>query len=197
MVMLRSDAIDNYLNYRLRDARLKKKFSLQTLGVATGVKVPTLSAYERLRCFPSEPNAQTIARILEEKVDVLFPESLHTIIRDVRQERIIRYKINNKPIDLDRELEDTKESDRAYDLDRTMESDLVNNALSLLPERKRRVMQLRYGIGGIKPHTFEEIGHIMGISKQAVSQIHYNLTTEFAFLVNLARVGRAYRQSIR
>ena len=95
------------------------------------------------------------------------------------------------------ELEDTKESDRTYDLDRTMESDLVNNALSLLPERKRGVMQLRYGIGGIKPHTFEEIGHIMGISKQAVSQIHYNLTTEFAFLVNLARVGRAYRQSIR
>jgi RNA polymerase primary sigma factor len=47
----------------------------------------------------------------------------------------------------------------------------VNAILETLPAREVRVLQLRYGLGGSKTHTLEEVGRKMGITRERVRQI--------------------------
>jgi RNA polymerase sigma factor (sigma-70 family) len=51
----------------------------------------------------------------------------------------------------------------------------LHKALEHLPERERRLIKLRFGIDGEvdepRPHSLEEIGRILGISRERVRQI--------------------------
>ena len=48
---------------------------------------------------------------------------------------------------------------------------VVDHLLSLLPERQRRILRLYFGMEDGKCHSFEEIGHKLGISKERARQI--------------------------
>lgn len=43
--------------------------------------------------------------------------------------------------------------------------------LSLLPPRRRRVLELRYGLNGERPHTLAEAGKALGVQQERVRQI--------------------------
>jgi RNA polymerase sigma factor (sigma-70 family) len=45
---------------------------------------------------------------------------------------------------------------------------LLSLALDRLPERERRVLELRFGLGGEEPKTLEEIGKILKMSRARV-----------------------------
>jgi len=47
----------------------------------------------------------------------------------------------------------------------------VADALAELPERERRVLELRFGIEDDQPKTLREIGDIMELSRERVRQI--------------------------
>ena len=47
----------------------------------------------------------------------------------------------------------------------------VNGLLSQLPEREAKVLNLRYGLAGEQPHTLEEVGELMHISRERVRQL--------------------------
>ena len=47
----------------------------------------------------------------------------------------------------------------------------VRSALSEVEERDRRVIELRYGLGGARQHSRAEIGRLMGISRERVRQL--------------------------
>jgi PadR family transcriptional regulator, regulatory protein PadR len=47
----------------------------------------------------------------------------------------------------------------------------VRSALSHVEERDRRVIELRYGLGGGRQHSRAEIGRLMGISRERVRQL--------------------------
>jgi RNA polymerase primary sigma factor len=40
-----------------------------------------------------------------------------------------------------------------------------------LPEREGAVLQLRYGLGGEEPKSLEEIGRVLGLTRERVRQI--------------------------
>lgn len=50
----------------------------------------------------------------------------------------------------------------------------VAQVLKTLSEREAEVLKLRYGIGGTKAKTLEEVGQIFGVSKERVRQIEAN-----------------------
>jgi RNA polymerase primary sigma factor len=50
----------------------------------------------------------------------------------------------------------------------------VELALSTLPDRERRVIELRYGLDGSQPCTLEEVGQAFGVTRERIRQIENN-----------------------
>ena len=46
--------------------------------------------------------------------------------------------------------------------------------LCSLPERDRRVLELRYGLNGQQPCTLEEVGRQFGVTRERIRQIENN-----------------------
>lgn len=50
----------------------------------------------------------------------------------------------------------------------------IENALASLPERERRVIELRFGLSGEQPCTLEEVGRAFGVTRERIRQIENN-----------------------
>jgi RNA polymerase primary sigma factor len=55
-----------------------------------------------------------------------------------------------------------------------MQRENVWRALSALPERERKVIELRYGLSGQQPLTLEEVGRTFGVTRERIRQIENN-----------------------
>ncbi len=47
----------------------------------------------------------------------------------------------------------------------------IENLLSTLPEREKKIISCRFGINGEQPRTLEQLGEIMGYSKERIRQL--------------------------
>jgi RNA polymerase primary sigma factor len=56
----------------------------------------------------------------------------------------------------------------------SIRSDDVQRALAALPERERRVIELRFGLRGDQPRTLEEVGRAFGVTRERIRQIENN-----------------------
>jgi RNA polymerase primary sigma factor len=50
----------------------------------------------------------------------------------------------------------------------------IEHALSSLPERERKVIELRFGLTGEQPCTLEEVGKAFGVTRERIRQIENN-----------------------
>jgi len=48
----------------------------------------------------------------------------------------------------------------------------VNRLLELLEPREREILRMRAGLDGYEPHTLEQAGHRLGITKERVRQLN-------------------------
>jgi RNA polymerase primary sigma factor len=55
-----------------------------------------------------------------------------------------------------------------------MQRENVWRALSVLPDRERQVIELRYGLTGRQPLTLEEVGRAFGVTRERIRQIENN-----------------------
>jgi RNA polymerase primary sigma factor len=55
-----------------------------------------------------------------------------------------------------------------------IQKESVRRALSVLPERERQVLELRYGLLGSEPMTLEEVGQAFGVTRERIRQIENN-----------------------
>jgi RNA polymerase primary sigma factor len=132
-----------------------------------------------------EPRPDEIAEELE-----LTTEQVREILRKAQL-----------PVSLEKPLgerEDSKLRDLVQDelaespLDATSGSlrrEDIKHALSALPERERRVIELRFGLHGGQPRTLAEVGRAFGVTRERIRQIE--LTT----LKTLASLPEAQRLS--
>ncbi|HEU0127895.1 MAG TPA: sigma-70 family RNA polymerase sigma factor, partial [Pseudonocardiaceae bacterium] len=72
-------------------------------------------------------------------------------------------------------LQDLLEDDTAVGPDElaaeAVGSEALQAALATLPERQRQVLILRFGLGAGTPRTLEEVGAVMGISRERARQL--------------------------
>jgi RNA polymerase primary sigma factor len=106
-------------------------------------------------------------------------EELGISVEDVRVlTRASRSSLSlNEPVDSDgdSELGDLLEQTGLPDTDelllRESFSRALSDALAELPERERKVLELRFGLSDDQPKTLREIGEVMGLSRERVRQI--------------------------
>jgi RNA polymerase primary sigma factor len=55
-----------------------------------------------------------------------------------------------------------------------LQKENVRRVLNTLPERERRVIELRYGLLGGRPATLEEVGRALGVTRERIRQIENN-----------------------
>ena len=68
--------------------------------------------------------------------------------------------------------DNTESPDEAASL--TLRRSDIENALSSLPERERKVIELRFGLNGEQPCTLEEVGRAFGVTRERIRQIENN-----------------------
>ena len=56
----------------------------------------------------------------------------------------------------------------------TLRREDVELALRSLPQRERRVIEMRFGLNGQKPRTLEEVGQAFGVTRERIRQIENN-----------------------
>ncbi len=106
-------------------------------------------------------------------------DELECSAEDVRE--ILR--VSQQPISLEKPVGDEDDSqlgdfveddgvispfDLTFD---TMRRENVYRALATLPERERNVIIMRFGIGGGKPRTLEEVGRAFDVTRERIRQI--------------------------
>ena len=125
---------------------------------------------------------QLVQRLGREPLPEEIAEELEMTTEEVREIlRMAQHPISlEKPIgeEEDSELGDFVEDDQAespFDsASLTLRRSDIENALSSLPARERRVIELRYGLDGSQPCTLEEVGKAFGVTRERIRQIENN-----------------------
>jgi RNA polymerase primary sigma factor len=117
-----------------------------------------------------EPEPDEIATELE-----MTPEEVREILRMSQLPISLEKPIGEEE---DSELGDFVEDDSAespFDTaSLTLRREDVQRALDSLPERERRVIELRFGLLGHQPFTLEEVGRTFGVTRERIRQIENN-----------------------
>ena len=114
-----------------------------------------------------EPTAAEIAREIE-----LGEDEVAAIRRSAQT-----------PVSLEKPVGDDDESEFGHFLtddsepmpdeaaDITLRSEMLKKVLGTLSQRERRVLELRYGLGGERPRTLDEVGHAFNVTRERIRQI--------------------------
>ena len=117
-----------------------------------------------------EPDPEEIAEELD-----LAPDEVREILRMSQLPVSLEKPIGEEE---DSSLGDLVPDDRAESPFDTASLSLrredVELALSALPDRERRVIELRYGLDGSEPCTLEEVGRAFGVTRERIRQIENN-----------------------
>jgi RNA polymerase primary sigma factor len=65
----------------------------------------------------------------------------------------------------------------------------IDDALAALPDRQRRVIELRFGLHGGQPRTLDEVGRTFGVTRERIRQIENNTLTTLASLPEAERLN--------
>jgi RNA polymerase primary sigma factor len=96
-------------------------------------------------------------------------------------EQILR--TSQAPVSLEKPVGDEEESEFGHFLtdenapmpdeaaDVTLRQELLRTILGTLSHRERRVLELRYGLGGEQPCTLDEVGRAFNVTRERIRQI--------------------------
>jgi len=65
----------------------------------------------------------------------------------------------------------------------------IGRALSALPERERRVIELRFGLDGGQPRTLDQVGRTFGVTRERIRQIENTTLKTLASLPEAQRLN--------
>ena len=125
---------------------------------------------------------QLVQRLGREPTPEEVAEELEITLEEVREiMRMSQLPVSlEKPIgeEEDSQLGDFVEDEQAespYDTATlTLRRGDIERALDALPERERKVIELRFGLHGAPPCTLEEVGRAFGVTRERIRQIENN-----------------------
>ncbi len=85
-------------------------------------------------------------------------------------------------------VEDDTASSPFDEASRTLRETDIRRALDALPERERKVIELRFGLEGGQPRTLEEVGQAFGVTRERIRQIESNTLRKLQTLPEAQRL---------
>jgi RNA polymerase primary sigma factor len=137
--------------------------------------------------YGREPSAEEIAEVLE-----CSPSEVREILRIAQQPVSLEKPVGDEE---DSQLGDfvedpTAESPFELASRRIRDSDIAC-ALAVLPRREREVLELRYGLTGLRPQTLEEVGQAFNVTRERIRQIENHTLKKLELLPEAQRLRDA------
>jgi RNA polymerase primary sigma factor len=88
--------------------------------------------------------------------------------------------------------DDPTQQPEAIAAEKIMKEDLAKT-LAGLPERERRIIELRYGLSGQDPMTLEQVGHEFGVTRERIRQMEIKTLRR----LQAFRMARALQESLK
>ncbi len=85
---------------------------------------------------------------------------------------------------------DDQTPEPADHVDQLLLKESLTNAIQVLPERDRRVLELRYGLHDEQPRTLEDVGRVLGMTRERARQ----LEAQALRMLRLSAAGSALRE---
>ncbi len=169
-------------NARLLDSRSKNSLTQKELATITGIQRTTLSQIENLRLIPTREIMEEIANALDEEVDFLFPPELLEAIEEgvfdkrkvwLESQHLITFS-EAKRLQIAHTLTSGDENEKIEEeVDATILDGQLKQALNSLKPQERRVLELRFGLGGGVSRTLDDVGLVFGVTAERIRQIEY------------------------
>jgi len=167
-------------NAKLVGARELAGLSAKEAAERIGISYYVYLSYESMRAYPSKERQKKICDfyrslgifLLEEDV---FPEELKELKpkrKYVGEKTVPKVELLSLSTDdFDRKLLPVVEGEAERKVDYDELRAKLSEVLSRLPYRQQQVISMRYGLDGNEEMTLEEIGNILGVSRERVRQI--------------------------
>ena len=75
----------------------------------------------------------------------------------------------------------------SVNLDKEIERDILRDALERLNPREKRIIMLRFGLGGQRERTQKEVADLLGISQSYISRLEKRILSRLN--TELKRIG--------
>lgn len=178
-------------NNEVRKRRLAMGLFQKELAEKCGLKDQTISNIETFRTYPSDYQAEQIAKILGCKVETLFPGWIETL-KDKKTSITTEHLVTERLLDhpelklLPAETGGMEEIERELDLEALKK--MEEKVLGTLSDREKKVLKMRFGLendipsneikkpnGRIYPDygvkTLEEVAKQFGVTRERIRQI--------------------------
>ncbi|MFA6023381.1 MAG: sigma-70 family RNA polymerase sigma factor [Candidatus Pacearchaeota archaeon] len=161
-------------NEILVNARKKLGLSGNQLAREIGLPIMTYMNYEIMRSYPTKENQEKIC-------DYFAMKGIHLMQCEVFpwDVGLIKNKLGKKvsseqfvPLSyLDNILVSWEQWQVNNDVQKNEMREVLEDAISTLPEQQREVMKYRYGFYDGGEYTLQEVGDILGVSMERIRQI--------------------------
>ena len=167
---------------------IAKKFETSSGSVEDLISIGTIGLIKAVNTFRPERNiklATYASRCIENEI-LMF----------LRKTSQLKNEISiDEPLNIDWDgnvllLSDVLGSDQDVvnrGIEQEVECNLLRQAVSRLPQREQRIMELRFGLAGNKEHTQKEVADSLGISQSYVSRLEKRIIERLK--KDLERVG--------
>jgi RNA polymerase primary sigma factor len=135
-----------------------------------------------------EPTSAEIGKELE-----LPPHKVDELLKLARETVSLEAPMGDSDASLADFIEDdpTRQPE-AIAAEKIMREDLAKT-LAGLPERERKIIELRYGLSGLEPMTLEQVGHEFGVTRERIRQMEIKTLRR----LQAFRMARALQESLK
>lgn len=161
-------------NNNLIKNRMRLGLTQEQVGKKIGIGGCSYGCYENLRCYPYQNGKWSklslrLSELFEVPVEKLFPELLKEIkktriLKEVPLCDVLEYRDYNKL------LIEERHNDNKLELIE-FKNGMHNVVTKTLSKREHLVLKLRFGLDGEDEKTLDEVGLIIGTSRERVRQI--------------------------
>ncbi|MCI9016627.1 MAG: RNA polymerase sporulation sigma factor SigK [Clostridia bacterium] len=157
-------------------AHVSKKYCTTNVAQDDLISIGTIGLIKGINSFNPEKNiklATYVARCIENEILMFLRSGKKTKSEVYLNEPIGKDKDDNEVTLM--EILETDEKSIEDEIDLKMKvKKLYSKMKETLKEREKHILELRFGLGGTKPKTQNEIANMMGISRSYVSQHFYD-----------------------